>query len=298
MTDVRSALIDATQRLSASGIESARTDAELLLCHVLGVSRTHLLTMSELTREQRMQFEGLLSKRMSRHPLQHLTGIAPFRYLELEIGPGALIPRPETEVVVEAAIRHLRTLSPGARVLDLCSGAAPIAIAIATEVSGVTVIGIEKFAEAQQWGRRNHAKYATRIAEVGSSLELIDGDVTDPALYTQFAASIDVVISNPPYIPDGMIPRDPEVAMHDPKPALFGGTDGLAVIRPLLDGAATALRPGGVLIIEHADAQGDAAGDLGLPAVIRAHGGFVDVDDHQDLTGRPRYTTAVRAGES
>lgn len=298
MTDVRSTLIDATQRLSASGIESARTDAELLLCHVLGVSRTHLLTMSDVTREQRMKFEGLLSKRMSRHPLQHLTGIAPFRYLELEIGPGALVPRPETEIVVEAAIRYLRTLPLGARVLDLCSGAAPIAIAIATEVPGSVVIGIEKFAEAQQWARRNLAKYAERIAEVGSSLELVDGDVTDAALFAQFAESIDVVISNPPYIPDGMVPRDPEVALHDPKPALFGGADGLQVIRPLLDGAATVLKPGGMLVVEHADAQGDAAGDAGVPAVVRAHAAFVDVADHQDLTGRPRYTTAVRRGES
>lgn len=295
MTDVRSALIDATQRLSASGIESARTDAELLLCHVLGVSRTHLLTLSELTREQRMQFEGLLSKRMSRFPLQHLTGVAPFRYLELEIGPGALVPRPETEVVVEAAVRHLRTLPAGARVLDLCSGAAPIAIAIAAEVPQSVVIGIEKFADAQQWGRRNRAKYAARIAEVGSSLELVDGDVTDASVYTPYEQGIDVVISNPPYIPDGMVPRDPEVAMHDPKPALFGGSDGLQVIRPLLDGAARVLKPGGLLVIEHADAQGDAAGDAGVPAVVRAHGAFVDVADHQDLTGRPRYTTAVRS---
>ena len=295
MTDVRSALIDATQRLSASGIESARTDAELLLCHVLGISRTHLLTLSELTREQRMQFEALLSKRMSRYPLQHLTGIAPFRYLELEIGPGALVPRPETEVVVEAAIRHLRTLPAGARVLDLCSGAAPIAIAIATEVPQAMVIGIEKFTDAQQWGRRNHAKYAARIAEVGSSLELVDGDVTDGSVYSPYERNIDVVISNPPYIPDGMVPRDPEVAMHDPKPALFGGPDGLHVIRPLLDGAARVLKPSGLLVIEHADVQGDAAGDAGVPSVVRAHGAFVDVHDHQDLTGRPRYTTAVRS---
>ena len=294
MTDVRSALIDATQRLTASGIESARADAELLLCHVLDVSRARLLTLPEMSREQRMRFEGLLSKRMSRYPLQHLTGIAPFRYLELEIGAGALVPRPETEVVAEAAIRYLKTLPAPTHALDLCSGAAPIAIAIATEVPGSVVIGIEKFADAQQWGMRNRVKYADLIAERGSSLRLVDGDVTDSSLYTEFANSMDVVISNPPYIPNGMVPRDPEVSLHDPKEALFGGIDGMDVVRPLLDGAATALKDGGLLVIEHADAQGEAAGDAGVPALVRAHPAFTDVVDHNDLTARPRYTVAVR----
>lgn len=296
MTDVRSALIDATQRLTASGIESARTDAELLLCHVLGISRVHLLTLQDITREQRLQFEGLLSKRMSRHPLQHLTGKAPFRYLELAIGPGALVPRPETEVVVEAAIRHLRTLPARTRVLDLCSGAAPIALAIATEVADCDVTGVEKFEAAQAWGRRNAAVFAPQVEAKGSTLTLLDGDVTDAQLYIPFASSVDVVISNPPYIPDGMVPRDPEVSLHDPREALFGGNDGMDVIRPLLDGAAVALKPGGLLVIEHADAQGEAAGAAGLPALIRAHPGFTDVTDHTDLTNRPRYTTAVRTG--
>lgn len=294
MTDVRGVLIDATQRLQASGIESARTDAELLLCHVLQTTRTHLLTLGDVTREQHLQFERLLSKRLSRFPLQHLTGIAPFRYLELEIGPGALVPRPETEIVAEAAIRHLRTLPAGAHVLDLCSGAAPIAIAVATEVPQSVVIAIEKYPDAQQWGRRNAAKYADRVTAIGSSLSLIDSDVTEAATYEPYTNSVDVVISNPPYIPDGMVPRDPEVALHDPKPALFGGDDGFDVVRPLLDGAATVLRSGGLLVVEHADSQGEAAGTAGLPALVRAHGGFVDVVDHLDLTGRPRYVTAVR----
>lgn len=294
MTDARSALIDATQRLTASGIETARTDAELLLCHVLEIPRARLLTVTELTREQRMAFEGLLSKRMSRYPLQHLTGVAPFRYLELEIGPGALVPRPETEVVVEAAIRHLRALPAPVHVLDLCSGAAPIALAIATEVPGAVVVGIEKFADAQQWAVRNRAKYASKIAAVGSSLELVDGDVTMAGTYAPYARSIDVVISNPPYIPDGMVPRDPEVSLHDPKEALFGGADGLDIVRPLLDGAAYTLKDDGMLVIEHADAQGEDAGVLGVPEVVRAQGDFVDVVDHNDLTGRPRCTVARR----
>ena len=294
MSDVRSALIDATQRLAASGIESARTDAELLLCHVLSVSRARLLTVDALTREQRMQFEGLLSKRMSRHPLQHLTGVAPFRYLTLEIGPGALVPRPETEVVVEAAIRYLKSLPAPTKVLDLCSGAAPIAIALATEVPASVVIGIEKYADAQQWGRRNAAKYSPQIAEAGSSLDLVDGDVTSLDVFAPYANAMDAVVSNPPYIPNGMVPRDPEVSLHDPKEALYGGADGMDIIRPMLDGAALALKDGGLLVIEHADAQGEAARESGVPAVVRAHPAFESVEDHNDLTARPRYTIARR----
>ncbi len=303
MTTARQALIDGTERLRAAGIDSARTDAELLLCHVLGVTRTRLLLVDELDHDQRMAYERLLSRRQSRVPLQHLTGVAPFRRLTLAIGPGALVPRPETETVVEAAIRWVRarrdegTLpQAGERplLLDLCSGAAPIALALATELPGVDVVGIERYADAQAWGRRNLALHADAVQASSSSLDLIDGDATDPGLFETYADRAALVITNPPYIPNGMVPRDPEVAAHDPHEALFGGPDGLEIVRGLLDTAALALRPGGLLVIEHADAQGERAGDAGVPAVVRAHGAFTDVVDHDDLTGRPRYTTALR----
>lgn len=295
MTTAREALIHATQRLQASGIDSARTDAELLLCHVLDVKRFKLALIDELTYDQRMAYERLLSKRQSRVPLQHLTGIGPFRYLELEIGPGALVPRPETEIVVEAALRWVRTNATSRPLLlDLCSGAAPITIALATELDHVDVVGIEKYEAAQAWARRNATKYADAIAARDNTLTLLDGDATDPALFAQYENRAAVVVSNPPYIPDGMVPRDPEVMKHDPAEALFGGVDGFDIVRGLLDTAATALQSGGYFIMEHADAQGEVAGAAGLPALVRAHGAFTNVEDHNDLTGRPRYTTAIR----
>ena len=296
MTTAREALIDGTQRLQAAGIDSARTDAELLLCHVLGVKRARLMLVDELESAQRLTFERLLGRRQSRVPLQHLTGIAPFRYIDLEIGPGALVPRPETEVVVEAALRWVREHVTQRPVLvDLCSGAAPIALALATELDHVDVIGVEKYAEAQVWGRRNAARHADAVAARNNTLTLLEADACDRSALAHLAGSATVVISNPPYIPDGMVPRDPEVALHDPKEALFGGPDGFDVIRGLLDTAADLLHPGGLFVMEHADVQGEEAGDAGLPALVRRHGAFVDVHDHHDLTNRPRYVTALRS---
>ena len=295
MTTAREALIHATQRLQASGIESARTDAELLLCHVLECTRSKLMLVDELDFDQRMAYERLLGKRQSRIPLQHLTGIAPFRYLELEIGPGALVPRPETEVVVEAALRWVReNVTTRPLLLDLCSGAAPITVALATELDHVDVVGMEKYEEAQYWGRCNFVKYADAIAARDNTLTLVDADATDPAAFAAYEGRTALVIANPPYIPDGMLPRDPEVMRHDPKVALFGGPDGFDIVRGLLDTAAIALQDNGFFIMEHADAQGEEAGERGLPALVRAHPAFTSVHDHRDLTTRPRYTTAVR----
>lgn len=312
MTTARQALIDGTQRLRDAGIDSARTDAELLLCHVLGVTRGRLLLVDALDFDQRMAYERLLSRRQSRVPLQHLTGVAPFRHLTLAIGPGALVPRPETETVVEAAIRWVRahrgeavvrgtpgsapaaTGTPQERLLllDLCSGAAPIALALATELDRVDVVGVELHDAAQSWGRRNVEANASAVAQRGSTLELVDADAGDLEAMARFAGRAALIVTNPPYIPDGMVPRDPEVAAHDPREALFGGPDGFDVIRRLLDTAAMALIDGGLLVIEHADVQGE--GESGVPALVRAHGAFADVTDHEDLTGRPRYTTAQR----
>lgn len=295
MTTAREALIHATQRLQASGIDSARTDAELLLCHVLECKRSRLMLVDEMSFDQRMAYERLLGARQSRVPLQHLTGIAPFRYLELEIGPGALVPRPETEVVVEATLRWIReNVTTRPLLLDLCSGAAPIAVALATELDHVDVVAMEKYEEAMVWGRRNFVKYAEDIASRDNTLTMVDADATDMAAFAAYEGRVAAVVSNPPYIPDGMVPRDPEVMKHDPAVALFGGADGFDVVRGLLDTTAFALQNGGLLVMEHADAQGETAGESGLPALVRAHGAFELVEDHNDLTARPRYTTAVR----
>jgi release factor glutamine methyltransferase len=217
-------------------------------------------------------------------PLQHLTGRAPFRHLELAVGPGVFVPRPETEQLAGWAIGRLAGLD-AAVVVDLGSGSGALALAIAQEVPAARVTAVERDPGAIEWTRHNAA---ARAAAGDRPVPVVLGDMTDGGLLRELDGGVDLVVSNPPYVPDGaVLPR--EVAEHDPPLALWGGPDGLDVVRALLDTAARLLRPGGELGIEHADQQGDA-----LPAVVRAHGGFADVEDHPDLAGRPRFTTARR----
>jgi release factor glutamine methyltransferase len=260
-------------------------DAELLLAHVLGVTRTGLLTLGDVPADAAGRFAGLLDQRASRVPLQHLTGRAPFRHLQLAVGPGVFVPRPETEQLVEWALGSLAG-TPEPVVVDLGSGSGAIALSIAHEHPGARVTAVERDAGAIGWTRHNAA---VRAAAGDTPVEVLAGDMTDPGLLSALDGAVDLVVSNPPYVPDGArVPR--EVADHDPPLALWGGPDGLDVVRGLLRTAARLLRPGGALGIEHADQQGNA-----LPALVRAHGGFTDVADHADLAGRPRFTTARRA---
>jgi release factor glutamine methyltransferase len=277
-------LADAARRLADAGVASPRVDAELLLAHVLGVTRTGLLTLGDVPADADRRFAGLLDQRASRVPLQHLTGRAPFRHLELAVGPGVFVPRPETEQLVEWALARLAG-TPAPVVVDLGSGSGAIALSIAHEHPGARVTAVERDAGAIEWTRHNSA---ARAAAGDTPVEVLTGDMTDPGLLAALDGAVDLVVSNPPYVPDGArVPR--EVADHDPPLALWGGPDGLDVVRGLLRTAARLLRPGGALGIEHADQQGSA-----LPALVRAHGGFTDVADHADLAGRPRYTTARR----
>ena len=257
-------------------------DAELLLAFVLGTSRTALLTVDGVPDDAAARFAALLDQRADRVPLQHLTGRAPFRHVELAVGPGVFVPRPETEALVGWALERLTGLDEPV-VVDLGSGSGAIALSIAHEHPGARVHAVEHDPVAIEWTRTNAA---------GSTVEVLAGDMTDPALLRDLDGTVDLVVSNPPYVPDGArVPR--EVADHDPPLALWGGPDGLDVVRGLLRTAARLLRPGGWLGIEHADQQGTS-----LPALVRAHGGFVDVADHPDLAGRPRFTTAQRAQAS
>ena len=274
----------ATVRLADAGVESARVDAELLLAHALGVPRARLLTLGDVDDAAAARFESLLAQRAERVPLQHLTGRAPFRYLELAVGPGVFVPRPETEQLVGWALEQVAGIVAPV-VVDLGSGSGAIALSIAHEHPGARVTAVERDPGAIEWARHNAR---TRCVAGDTPVEVISGDMTDPRLLCTLDGTVDVVVSNPPYVPDGArIP--PEVADHDPPLALWGGPDGLDVVRRLLVTAARLLRPGGGLGIEHADRQGDS-----LPAVVRGHGGFVDVEDHADLAGRPRFTTARR----
>ncbi|RBY96788.1 peptide chain release factor N(5)-glutamine methyltransferase [Blastococcus sp. TF02-8] len=281
--NARVLLTDATRRLAAAGVESPRVDAELLLAHVLELSRTRLLTLDDVDDGSAARFAALLEQRADRVPLQHLTGRAAFRHLELAVGPGVFVPRPETELLVEWALERLTGLD-GPIVVDLGSGSGAIALSVAHEHPGARVTAVERDPAAIEWTRHN------ALARVGSDtpVGVVAGDMTDPALLTELDGRVDVVVSNPPYVPDGArVPR--EVADHDPPLALWGGPDGLDVVRGMLSVAARLLRPGGSLGIEHADQQGTA-----LPALVRAHGAFTDVEDHADLAGRPRFTTATR----
>jgi release factor glutamine methyltransferase len=260
-------------------------DAELLLAAVLDVPRARLLTLDDVPDDAATRFAGLLDQRADRVPLQHLTGRAPFRHLELAVGPGVFVPRPETEQLTGWALDRLAGLDAPV-VVDLGTGSGAIALSIAHEHPGARVTAVERDAEAIEWARHN----ALARADAGDRpVEVLAGDMTDPQLLRELDGTVDVVVSNPPYVPEGArVPR--EVADHDPPLALWGGPDGLDVVRGLLVTAARLLRPGGWLGIEHADAQGES-----LPALVRRHGAFTDVEDHPDLAGRPRFTTARRS---
>ncbi|MCZ2829585.1 peptide chain release factor N(5)-glutamine methyltransferase [Modestobacter sp. VKM Ac-2986] len=277
---------EAAARLAAAGVESPRVDAELLLAAALGTSRTALLTAGEVGDEAAARFAALVEQRADRVPLQHLTGTAPFRHLELSVGPGVFVPRPETELLAGWVLERIAGL-PAPTVVDLGTGSGAIALAVANEHPGVRVLAVERDPGAIEWTRHNAA---ARAAAGDTPVEVLAGDMTDPRLLTALDGTVDVVVSNPPYVPDdARLPR--EVLDHDPPLALWGGPDGLDVVRGLLDTAARLLRPGGWLGIEHADLQGSS-----LPALLRAHGRWTDVADHPDLAGRPRHTTAQLSG--
>ncbi len=277
----------AAARLAAAGVASARVDAELLAGHATGRSRSEVtravLTGADLAAADAVALDELVARRADRVPLQHLTGTAAFRHVELSVGPGVFVPRPETELLagwaVEAARASLAETGT-ALVVDLGTGSGAIAAAVADEVPAARVVAVELDPAAWAWAARNLA---------GGSVELLLGDATVlDVLRPDLAGAVDVVVTNPPYIPlDAWESVAPEVRDHDPALALWGGDDGLAVVRGVAACAARLLRPGGVVGIEHADAQGAA-----VPAVLAAAGSWSSVRDHPDLAGRPRYTTA------
>jgi release factor glutamine methyltransferase len=259
-------------------------DAELLLAHVVGRSRAGLVLLDEVPDDAAARFAALLDQRADRVPLQHLTGRAPFRLLELAVGPGVFVPRPETELLAGWALARLAGVV-GPVVVDLGAGSGALALSIAHEHPGARVTAVERDPGALEWTRHNAG---ARAAAGDTPVTVLAGDMTDAALLRDLDGVVDLVVSNPPYVPDGaVVPR--EVGDHDPPLALWGGPDGLDVVRGLLVTAARLLRPGGWLGIEHADQQGGS-----LPAVVRASGAFTDVQDHEDLAGRPRFTTARR----
>jgi release factor glutamine methyltransferase len=276
-TRLAPALAKATARLAEAGVASPRVDAELLAAHALAVGRGRLMLLDTVRGDELSRFTELVERRARRIPLQHLLGSAAFRHLELAVGDGVFVPRPETELLAGWGIEHT---APGATVVDLCSGTGAIALSVADEAGPGRVIAVERSPAALAYLRRN--------AEAFPVVRVVEGDVTDPGLLAECRGMVDVLLCNPPYVPDGTaVP--PEVADHDPAEAVFGGADGLVVIRPVLGLAADLLRPGGVLGIEHDDVHATA-----VPELLRADGRFTGVVAHDDLTGRPRFATARR----
>jgi release factor glutamine methyltransferase len=278
-------LRDATSALGEAGIQSPEIDAELLIGHVLGLSRGEVqarsITGLALTDEQVERLGTMVERRAAREPLQHITGRAYFRSLELAVGPGVFVPRPETEQVAQFAIDALRVVASAAPIgVDLGTGSGAIAFAMATEVPHAVVYAIEKSADAYPWTlenlRLNGADNATVVL----------GELADA--FAELDGTVDVVISNPPYIPDDAIPRDLEVRLHDPAIALYGGADGLDVVRQVSQTALRLLHRGGTLVLEHGELQGDS-----IAALLRADG-WTAVATHPDLLGRDRATTALR----
>ena len=282
---VASVLTRFVDLLTRAGVPSPDVDAELLIGFVLGMSRggvqAKAIIGTTVTAADVAAIAVLVERRAAREPLQHITGRAPFRSLELAVGPGVFVPRPETEQVAQFAIDALRAAAgPEPIGIDLGTGSGAIALALATEVPHARVYGVENSPEAFIWTRQNFRESGADNAhavfiDLGAALPELDGTVA-------------VVISNPPYIPLGAIPRDPEVRLFDPEHALYGGEDGLDVVRQVSKAARRLLHPGGTLVLEHGELQAAAI------THILAADGWRAISTHPDFLGRDRATTALR----
>jgi release factor glutamine methyltransferase len=279
---IKALISEGKAQIETAGYSSV--DAEILLAHLLGLTRMELhnpialeRALAEVADESAIVdgYAELVKRRCNHEPVQYLTGTAGFRNLDLAVGPGVLVPRPETEGLVEEVLKHIANLSGAVSVIDLGAGSGAMAISIATEAPNTHVIAVEKSAEAIKWLKQNVAFY-------DESIRIVQGDVAD----VLEGVKCDVVVANPPYVPDSQtLPKD--VANFEPAVALFGGSDGLELPKRFIIAAARLLKTGGLLAIEHTENQGEAIAKL-LSA------DFSQIALHQDLTGRPRWTSAIR----
>jgi release factor glutamine methyltransferase len=270
---MRDVIAAATERLQLAGIASPEHDARALAAHVIGCSLKELPLHDSLDEDA---YDALVARRALREPLQHLTGSVGFRWIELEVGPGVFVPRPETESVVQWAVDRAQ---PGWLMVDLCTGSGTIALSLADEVPQAVVHAVELDPAAAAWTRRNAERLGTGVVVHEGTIE---------GCLPELDGQVDLVASNPPYVAldEGHL-SDPEVIDHDPSVALFAGEDGLDVIRLVEQAAKRLLKPGGLVVVEHSDRQGRTA-----PQVFLDAGGWVEVEDHQDLTGRDRFLSA------
>lgn len=282
---LRLAILEAERILGAAGVASPRVDAELIAAHVLGVERTRLPLVPLVDPPVVDAIGQLVAQRAKRVPLQHLTGWAAMGQISVGVGPGVFVPRPETELLLAWGLTLLTDVREPV-VVDLCTGTGVLALALANERPDAVVHAVELDSVALAWARQN----AELCAQAGDTpIRLYAGDVTDPAILSDLDGAVDLVLCNPPYVPQGTeVP--PEVADHDPAMAVFSGADGLDVIRPVVAAAARLLRPGGGVAIEHDDTQG-----YQVPELLAARRVLTDVQDYPDLAGRSRFSTARRA---
>lgn len=280
---ISEALQVATDKLTSAGVNSPTVDAELLCCFVLGLKRSELTMQSfnqQVFPENKLaDYLLVVSRRENREPLQHITRIASFRHLELHVGPGVFIPRPETEQLVELALSKIKSLKAPV-VVDFCSGTGAIAISLSTELQTAKVFSVEISEQAFVFLEQNYQKY---------DLDLSTAKNQDLCVaFDELAGQVDLVISNPPYIPDTAVPIELEVQLHEPSLALYGGEDGLEVIRRITSRALYLLKPAGILLLEHADSQAHAISELLLEQ------GWLDVVSSQDLAGKDRMISASK----
>ena len=279
MTHLRRAIDSAAAQLAEAGIDSSRYDAEELAAHLVGTERGRLTLLEPPGDEFFGRYRDIVAARSRRVPLQHLTGTAAFGPVVLHVGPGVFIPRPETEAMLAWATAQ--QLAPRSVIVDLCTGSGALAVALAQHRPAARVIGVDDSEAALEFARRN--------AE-GTAVELVHADVTEPDLLPELDRRVDLVVANPPYVPDD-IALEPEVAQHDPPHAVFGGVDGMAVIAAVVRLAERWLRPGGLFAVEHDDTTSSQTVEL-----VKSTGLFEHIEARQDLAGRPRFVTARKVG--
>jgi release factor glutamine methyltransferase len=279
---LRLAIAEAERMLAACGVASPRFDAETLAAHVVGVERSKLMMHPLVDPSAIDRLHRLAVRRASREPLQHLLGTAVLGPVEVAVGPGVFTPRPETELLLEWGLAAIADVA-SPLVVDLCTGSGALALAVAASRPDAVVHAVEADPGALTWAQRN-------IADHGGDVTLHSADVRRPDLLIELESHVDLVLCNPPYVPD-RTPVPPEVEDWDPPGAVFGGPDGLEIIRAVIAVSAGLLRHGGSLAIEHDDTHGDA-----VPALLHRRRVLTDVEEHLDLNGRPRFATARRLG--
>ncbi|MDQ3760267.1 MAG: peptide chain release factor N(5)-glutamine methyltransferase [Actinomycetota bacterium] len=281
---LRLAVLEAERILTDAGVASPRVDAELLAAHVVGVPRGQLPLVPLVDPPVVEALRMLVSRRAKRVPLQHLTGTAALGAIEVAVGPGVFVPRPETEVLLAWGLAELEGV-PQPLVVDLCTGSGALALAVAHARPDAQVHAVERDPGALSWARRNADM---RAAAGDTPVVLYAGDIAEPGLLSALDGMAHLVLCNPPYVPVGT-PLPPEVAFHDPPAAVFAGPDGLAVIPDVVRIGTRLLREGGSIAIEHDDSHAVA-----VPALLAGRRVLTDVADHVDLAGRPRFATARR----